>query len=173
MPIKNAYKKDGRGKMMNDIQGAQVVGHIPSGLFIVCGKNEQHIDGYLASWIQQISFNPLLITLAVKPGRPAYEIITAGGVFTINIVGNHNRDYLKHFWSGYSAEKNPFTEIPHFISQQGGVVIKAAKSFIDCRIKEKISPGDHQLLIATVIAGEVLNEKAAPVTHIRKTGLSY
>ena len=57
------------------------IGHIPSGLFIVCAKDDEKIDGYLASWVQQVSFDPLLISLAIKPGRPVYDLIINGGVF--------------------------------------------------------------------------------------------
>ena len=152
---------------------ALAVGHIPSGLFIVCAKDDKKIDGYLASWIQQVSFDPLLISLSVKPGRPVYDLINAGAVFTVNVVGDHERDYLKLFWSGYSPDKNPFTQIPHSQTKLGGVAIEAAKSCIDCKMKLKIAPGDHQLVIAEVLASQVMNEKARSVAHIRKTGLDY
>ena len=152
---------------------ALAVGHIPSGLFIVCAKDNEKIDGYLASWVQQVSFDPLLISLAIKPGRPVYDFINGGGVFTVNVVGDHKRDYLKHFWSGYSPDKNPFSLIPHLITEQGGVAIEAAKSWIDCQIKEKIVPGDHQLVIAEVLASKMISDQGKPVTHIRKSGLDY
>jgi flavin reductase (DIM6/NTAB) family NADH-FMN oxidoreductase RutF len=66
---------------------ATSVGHIPSGLFIVAVQDAQSntIDGYLASWVQQVSFNPLIVSLAIKPGRPAYDLIKAGHTFAINI----------------------------------------------------------------------------------------
>ena len=88
-------------------------------------------------------------------------------------MGDHQRDYLKHFWSGYSPDKNPFSQIPYLVTEQGGVAIKEAKSCIDCRMKIKISPGDHQLVIAEVLASKVMNDKGNPVTHVRKTGLDY
>ena len=154
---------------------AEAVGHIPSGLFIVCAQTQKDevIDGYLASWIQQVSFAPLLLTLAIKPGRPVFDLIMLGQVFTINVVGDHDRSYLKHFWKGHSPDANPFADIPHFTTEQGGVALKDAKSYIDCKMKDKISPGDHHLVIAQVLASETLDDKARSVTHVRKTGLIY
>ena len=54
---------------ISEKEKALAVGHISSGLFIVATKNKDDlIDGYLASWVQQVSFSPLLISLAIKPG---------------------------------------------------------------------------------------------------------
>ena len=92
---------------------AAAVGHVPSGLFIVAVSDPQSktTDGYLASWIQQVSFNPMIVALAIKPGRPAYELIKAGKTFAINVVGDHDKNYLKHFWKGYDPNNNPFHEV--------------------------------------------------------------
>lgn len=156
---------------------AAAVGHIPSGLFIVCAQDDNSqkhiIDGYLASWIQQVSFEPLLISLAIKPGRPAYDLIKSGKVFTINVVGDHDKNYLKHFWKGYDPENNPFDELEYESSNDGGVIIKAAKSAIDCKLVESIKPGDHEVVIAQVVASHVLSQESRPMTHIRKSGLDY
>ncbi|MBT3984532.1 MAG: flavin reductase family protein [Bacteriovoracaceae bacterium] len=154
---------------------AKAVGHIPSGLFIVCAKDPEssRIDGFLASWVQQISFDPLLVGLCLKPGRPAYDLITKGTVFSINVVGDHDASYLKHFWKGYDPNTDPFSEIEHISIDNGAVVISRAKSTMICKIKESHSPGDHQLVVAEVIHSIVGDEKALPKVHIRKSGLDY
>ena len=151
------------------------VGNIPSGLFIVCAhdKESNKTDGFLASWIQQVSFEPLLVTLAVKPGRPCSDQILEKSVFSINIVGDHDTSYLKHFWSGYDAQKNPFDELDHEITADNGVALKAAKATLTCRPKEIIRPGDHSLVVAEVIASVTHEEKSKPKIHLRKSGTDY
>lgn len=152
---------------------AKAVGHIPSGLFIVAVKDGEQMDGYLASWVQQISFEPLLISFTIKADRPGYKAITSGQVFTINIVGEHDTQYMRHFWSGYEPQNSPFKQIPHKISAQGGLVIDAAKSAIDCKFVSKSKPGDHEVIIAQVVGSTVNNDEAKPKVHIRKSGLDY
>ncbi len=154
---------------------AQAVGHIPSGLFIVTVQDQDKniIDGYLASWVQQISFSPLLVSLAIKPGRPAYDLIKAGKVFSINIVGDHDKSYLKHFWKGYDPANNPFKEIPFTTGDHGGVLISWAKSVIECQMLSSTKPGDHELVIAEVKNTYTLSDESKPMVHIRKTGLDY
>jgi 3-hydroxy-9,10-secoandrosta-1,3,5(10)-triene-9,17-dione monooxygenase reductase component len=154
---------------------ATAVGHIPSGLFIVAVQDSKSntIDGYLASFVQQVSFNPLIVSLAIKPGRPAYDLIMSGKPFAINIVGDHDKNYLKHFWKGYDPQSNPFAEIPHQIGENGGVILNQAKSAIECQLVESVKPGDHEVVFAKVLSSYVLNEESKPMVHIRKSGADY
>jgi flavin reductase (DIM6/NTAB) family NADH-FMN oxidoreductase RutF len=154
---------------------ATAVGHIPSGLFIVAVKDPQStvIDGYLASWIQQISFDPMMIGLAIRPGRPAYDLIKAGKVFAVNIVGDHDKSYLKHFWKGYDPANNPFSELSHQAGENGGVILHQAKSTIECQFVSSVKPGDHEVVFAKVLASYVQNEDSKPMVHIRKSGKDY
>ena len=149
------------------------VGQIPSGLFIVCAQGDGLIDGYLGSFVQQVSFEPLLLAMAIKPGRPAYDLIKGGATFSINVVGDHDKSYLKHFWSGYDPEKNPFAEIPHRVEDSGGVTLEGAKAVIEARLVEASAPGDHEVFFVEVLGSRVLAEDAKPMVHLRKSGLDY
>lgn len=154
---------------------AATVGHIPSGLFIVAVKDHDGstIDGYLASWIQQVSFNPLMVSIAIKPGRPAYDLIKSGKTFGINVIGDHDKSYLKHFWKGYDPASNPFTELPHQFGEFGGVILNQAKSAMECKLVSSSQPGDHEVFFAEVLSSYSMNDEAKPLTHVRKSGENY
>ncbi len=159
------------GGSILQVETPNAVGHIPSGLFIVCTVEGEAKDGFLASWIQQVSFSPLLVGLAIKPGRRPYDVITAGKIFTINIVGEHQTQYLRHFWSSYDV--SPFGEIPHRVSESGGLLMEDAKSVLECKMHSQFCPGDHQLVCAEVLASYIFDAEARPKIHLRKSGLSY
>jgi flavin reductase (DIM6/NTAB) family NADH-FMN oxidoreductase RutF len=154
---------------------AAAVGLIPSGLFIVAVKdqNNQTSDGYLASWVQQVSFSPMLVSLAIKPGRPAYDLIKAGKPFAINVVGEHDKSFLKHFWKGYDPAQNPFNELPHFVGENQGLILDQAKAAIECVMVSSSRPGDHEIIIAEVKSSHILNTEAKPMVHLRKSGADY
>lgn len=152
----------------------EAVGRIPSGLFIIAGKHGDKIDGFLGSFIQQASMQPLLLSMAVKPGRPVYDAIKSGAVYTVNIVGDHDKSFLKHFWKGYDPDNNPFDDdVKWRDSDEGGVILEGALAAVDCRLKESHTPGDHELVIAEVVKCYSLNTEGKPMTHTRKNGLSY
>lgn len=154
---------------------AVAVGQVPSGLFIVAVHDEatKTIDGYLASWVQQVSFDPLMLAMAIKPGRPAYDLIKSGKPFAINIVGDHDKTYLKHFWKGYDPADNPFSVIPYQIGEKGGVLLNQAKSAMECQLVSSTQPGDHEVLFVNVLSSYQFNEEGKPMVHIRKSGASY
>ena len=159
---------------MEEREKAQSVGDIPSGLYIVCTNNSDGTkDGYLASWVQQASFSPLIISLSINPGRPGYEHITSGGLFTINIVGDKNSGYLKHFWKGYPPGEGPFGEVSHKISDNGGILMEEVKSTLECKMTSKAKAGDHDIVFAEVLASYPMNEDCKSKVHLRKNGLDY
>lgn len=151
------------------------VGHIPSGLFIVAVQDPAtgEIDGYLASWVQQASFSPMIISLAIKPGRPAYDLIKSGKTFAVNVTGDHDKTYLRHFWKGYDPNNNPFTELAHTIGENGGVILSQAKSAFECQMIDSVKPGDHDIVYAKVLSSCIMNEESRPMVHIRKSGADY
>jgi flavin reductase (DIM6/NTAB) family NADH-FMN oxidoreductase RutF len=159
---------------MSDLKNqAEAVGHIPSGLFIITSFDGEQKTGYLASWVQQVSFNPMLVAFTIKPERPGYGHIVSGKPFAINIVGDHEANYLKHFWSGFNPEKSSFDEIAHEVSEKGSVILTQAKSSIECVFSSKGTPGDHEVIFAEVINSYHHNAEAKPKVHIRKSGLDY
>ena len=153
------------------VESPIAVGHIPSGLFIVCVIDGQKKEGFLASWVQQVSFSPLLISVAIQKERRPYKAIMSGQFFTINVVGEHNTEYLGPFWSSYT--ENPFPKIPHQISKNGGILLEGAKSVMECKMLSHKAPGDHEIVFAEVVTSYVFDEKAKPKVHIRKTGSQY
>src|SRR5690606_40880378 len=99
--------------LMEEIsQAAAAVGKIPSGLFIVTSNHNGQKEGYLGSWIQQVSFSPLLIQISMRPGRPCYDAIKAGGRFCVNVVGQKNGGMMKPFWNP-DKFPDPFAELDH------------------------------------------------------------
>lgn len=160
---------------MLQTEKAAAVGLIPSGLFIVAIQDSEGgaVDGYLASFIQQVSFNPMIVAIAIKPGRPAYDLIKAKKPFAINIIGEHDKTYLKHFWKGYDPSSNPFKELPHHIGEFKGLILDQAKAAIECVMIDSAKPGDHEVIYAEVKASHIMNAESKPMVHIRKSGADY
>jgi flavin reductase (DIM6/NTAB) family NADH-FMN oxidoreductase RutF len=150
---------------------AAAVGKIPSGLFIVTSVLDGKREGYLASWIQQVSFSPLLISIAMKPGRACYDAIKAQGRFCVNIVGHRNGGVMKPFWN--PGSEDPFSDLENFMTPLGNLVLNGAMAALECRVLSSVSPGDHEILFAEVVESHLLQPEDKPLVHVRKSGLSY
>lgn len=151
---------------------AAAIGKIPSGLFIVTTVLEGRKEGYLGSWVQQTSFQPLMISLAVKPGRPCHAAIKAHGRFSVHVVGQNNGGLMKPFWS-VKEGVDPFAGLEHSLSPRGNVIIKNALAVLECEARGGALPGDHEIVFAEVVEARLLQPEDKPLFHVRKSGLSY
>jgi flavin reductase (DIM6/NTAB) family NADH-FMN oxidoreductase RutF len=158
---------------MDEISNAAAaLGKVTSGLFIVTACVESRREGYLASWIQQTSFSPMMVGIAMKPGRPCYDIIKSHGRFCVNIIGSKNGGVMKPFWSP-DATTDPFAGLDLFVSSRGNIVLKTGLAALECEFRSSSTPGDHEIIFAEVVDGHVLQTEDKPLAHVRKSGMGY
>ena len=150
---------------------AAAMGKLPSGLFIVTTVLEGKKEGYLGSWIQQASFSPFIISVAIRPGRPCYQAIKSHGRFCVNVVGHKNGGLMKPFWNPDS--KDPFEGLETALTERGNLMLPLAMAALECEFRSSLTPGDHEIVYAEVVEGRLLQPEDKPLTHVRKSGSGY
>jgi flavin reductase (DIM6/NTAB) family NADH-FMN oxidoreductase RutF len=153
-------------------QLAGALGRIPSGLFIVTASHEGQESGMLASWVQQCAFDPPHVTLAIKRGRPLGAWLAAGIDFVVNVLDDSQTDMVAHFGRGFSPPEPAFDGVEVDRASERPPVLREALAYLVCRVAGSQSVGDHELIVARVIGGRVLNE-GHPMVHVRKSGFHY
>jgi flavin reductase (DIM6/NTAB) family NADH-FMN oxidoreductase RutF len=148
------------------------LGRIPSGLFVLTARHGQAETGMLASWVQQCSFEPLQLTVAIRQGRDINAWLTPGALFTINILDDTQTDMIVHFGRGFALGEPAFTDVEIDRPQGAAPVLCEALAFLECMVEHRIPAGDHDVLIARVLRGKVLSE-GHPMVHLRKSGAHY
>lgn len=151
---------------------AAALGRIPSGLFILTVSNGGKETGFLASWIQQCSFRPPRVTVAVQPERPVVAFLGAGAAATINILESSQTDMIAHFGKGFAPDADAFAGLE--VEREAGKppVLREALAVLEGTVVSRVPTGDHDLFIVELTAGRVLCE-GQPMVHIRKNGLHY
>ena len=155
---------------MND-RIAKALGRIPSGCAVVTARAGTRRTGLLASWIQQAGFDPPMITIAVKKGRPIETLINESGTLAVNLLGGAYSAMFKHFGKGFTLEEDAFVglsckDVP------GGVAIDSRIALLSARVHGKHDAGDHWVYIAAVTDAEI-DEIKEPYVHLRKSGAGY
>jgi flavin reductase (DIM6/NTAB) family NADH-FMN oxidoreductase RutF len=126
----------------------------------------------LASWVQQCSFDPPQITLAVKADRDLARWLTPGAGFTVNILENTQTDMIVHFGKGFKAGEPAFGDLEIDHLDDAGPVLQEALAFLECRVVARHPAGDHDIVIGKVVRGQLLAE-GQPMVHVRKSGMHY
>lgn len=149
----------------------EAMGRIPSGCSILTAVHGGKSNGVLVSWVQQASFEPLMLTVCVKEERPAAALINDSGKFLLNVIGTDPSAMFKHFGSGYSLDEDAFAGLVTRDTEYGPALADAI-ACLGCRVEGKASAGDHDIYIAEVVAA-CADRTQDPYVHIRKSGLTY
>jgi len=159
---------------MNDAekQLAAALGRVPSGIFVLTIANGDMETGMLASWVQQCSFKPLRVSVALQPGREIAQALVPGAEFVLNILESSQTDMVAHFGKGFAPGAPAFNGLE--VRREGvpAPVLSEALAYIACQVVDRVTAGDHDLVIADVRGGQLLDE-GQPMVHIRKNGTHY
>lgn len=158
--------------MSRDKQISVLLGSIPSGLFVVSVRKGQERGAFLASWIQQTSFHPPMVTMAMAKDRPIGHWFTTSTLFGIHLLSDHHKKLLKHFANPPQDPSKVFEGVAHHPSMLGIPVLTESLGLLECKVVKTISTGDHELVVGEVVDAQEF-EKAKPRVHIRKNGFQY
>jgi flavin reductase (DIM6/NTAB) family NADH-FMN oxidoreductase RutF len=148
------------------------LGRVPSGLFVLTARSGEAETGMLASWVQQCSFDPPQVSIALRPNRPISDWLTQGTMFAVNVLEDSQTDMIGHFGRGFERNQPAFEGLEITRLRSGPVVLDDALAYLECQVAARHSGGDHDLLIARVIGGRMLSE-GHPMVHVRKGGMHY
>ncbi len=153
----------------------RAVGKIPSGLFILTTGAGPDLSAMLVSFVQQLSFEPLCIGVAIHQNRSIGAVIERSGFFTLNICSAGDklllRKYARHALVGDQA----LADVVHRKLPDGGVLFPEACAYLHCRFSHRVSyHADHELFIGIAQSGDISDNSAAkPMAHLRHDGSKY
>ncbi len=150
----------------------KALGRVPSGVFILSASHEGKSDAILASWVQQASFEPPMLTVAIAKGRPIADLIRASKRLVLSIIPNDDKSLMKHY-ARLKTGDDPFAGVKTKPAPSGLPILTDALAFLDCRLVDTCDfGGDHELFVAEIADGRMLREGAA-FAHQRGSGFHY
>ena len=154
-------------------QSLAALGRNPSGLFILTARHGDRETGMLASWVQQCSFDPPQLSVAVRRDRDLLEWLTAGAAFTLNQIGEGQNAFLSHFGKGFALDQPAFTGLNVERPAGEGPILLDALGHLLCRVAGRYAAGDHDCVVGTGVGGRPSLADGKPWVHVRKTGARY
>ncbi len=151
------------------------VGKIPSGLFILTTGEGPDLSAMLVSFVQQLSFEPLCVGVAIGRGRGIGEIIVRSGFFTLNICSAGDKVLLRKFARNALTGDAALAGVAHRKLSEGGVIFPEACAFIHCRFSHRITfHADHELFVGVAQEGDLsAGTGSKPMIHTRHDGAKY
>ncbi|MFM8477633.1 MAG: flavin reductase family protein [Planctomycetaceae bacterium] len=159
-----------------ETQLAPILGRIPSGLFVLVAAGPGNCPtGMLASWVQQASFAPPQVTVAVNKVRWISEYLHLGAPVTLNQAPKGDSLLLKHFGKGFEPGADAFFGLDWIPGTTGLPLLKGGMCSMEGRVESRLSAGDHDILLITLTAAMAHRDPADfdPWVHVRKNGFGY
>ncbi len=151
---------------------AAALGRVPSGIFVLTCRRGTDEAALLASWVQQCSFDPPMLSVAVRRGREVADWLAEGAPFAINILGENQKDLLAHFGKGLMLAELPEAERRVERADGRAAVLTEALAVLHCEPVGNCAAGDHHLIVGRIVAGQLRTDER-PMVHVRKSGLNY
>lgn len=147
------------------------LGKISSGIYITTAWRDARPLGMLSSFVEQAGFEPPMLSLAVGKGRALLDALDPGATFGVNVVSRGGARLLKPFSSPDVAD--PFAAIAWSEGPAGIPRLDDAMAVLACVVRGSMDAGDHVLLLAEVVDGQLIDPEADPMVRVRSNGFSY
>ncbi len=123
-------------------------------VMVSCGSEEAEHNIITIAWTGTICTNPPMCYISVRPGRHSYDIIKKNMEFVINLT--HKELVKETDWCGVRSGKdyNKFKEMnltPGEAMMVKAPLINEAPVNIECKVKQIIPLGSHDMFVADVV----------------------
>jgi flavin reductase (DIM6/NTAB) family NADH-FMN oxidoreductase RutF len=153
----------------------RVLWTMPSGLFIVGSRAGDRRNGMTLNWATQVSFDPKLLAISVERAAVTHELIDAGRVFALCIIGREDRAIVRRFTKPVEVDTAAATlnGFPYRDGVTGAPILTQAAAYVDCEVRETVACGDHTLFLGEVVDAGFNKPEDTAVLRMEDTRMSY
>ncbi|MFO7716436.1 flavin reductase family protein [Desulfosarcina sp.] len=144
--------------MNEDLQ--KNMAHMTYGIYLLTTRHEGIVNGMIASWVSQISYEPPLIMVAVHPNRYTHVLLAQSGCFALHILADGQTHLVARFKGPDPAVK--FESLSWSDGVTGCPILADCIGCMECRIMQTLEPGNHTLFVGEVVRS-VFNAQNRPL----------
>ncbi len=139
---------------------------ISYGLYVVCSKNKDKINGQIANAIIQVTSKPQTIAISINTQNLTHDFIKKSKIFTISILSEETpMNFIGNFGFKSGRTINKFENVEYkFGKTNVPIVLENTVAYFEAKVIEEINVGTHTIFIGRVIDAEILTENN-PMTY--------
>jgi len=139
---------------------------ISYGLYVVCSKNKDKMNGQIANAIFQVTSKPPTIAISINTQNLTHDFIKKSKIFTISILSEETPlTFIGSFGFKSGRIINKFENVEYKLGKSDvPIVVENAVAYIEARVIEEINVGTHTIFIGRVEDAEILTENN-PMTY--------
>jgi flavin reductase (DIM6/NTAB) family NADH-FMN oxidoreductase RutF len=142
----------------------KVTWKIPNALALVGSRAGDERNAMTASWITQLSMEPVLIGVGVDNTAVTHRLITEGGSFTVNLWDAEDTKVFVKFSKPAVDDGATLNGRPVRDATTGAPVFEEAVAWLDCAVRHTLDLGTHTLFIGEVLDAALRDPEARPAS---------
>ena len=149
----------------------RVTWKIPNALALIGSRSGDEWNGMTASWITQVSMEPVLVAVGVDNTAVTHRLITAGGSFTVNLWSADDTKVFVKFSKPATFDADAMTLNGRSVraAHTGAPVFTEAVAWLDCLVRGAHDLGTHTLFVGEVVDAGINDDerRAAAMSDTR------
>ena len=150
----------------------KVTWKIPNALALIGSASGDEWNAMTASWITQLSMEPVLIGVAVDNKAVTHRLITEGGSFTVNLWSPQDTKTFVKFSKPATRDGNTLNGRPVQMASSGAPIFDEAIAWMDLEVRQAIDFGTHTLFVGEILGAEVRDDDE-PAAAMSDTRMKY
>ena len=144
------------------------LGRMIYGIYVLTSHHEEIINGMIASWVTQVSYEPPLILVAVYPNRYSHQLIEKSKCFALHIVARTHSELLTSMKGPTAADK--FQRLDWKPGKTGCPILGDSLAWLECKVVDQYQPGNHTLFVGQVVDAQA-RSTASPLCTLDYKGV--
>ena len=153
----------------------RVLWTMPSGLYLVGSRAAERANLMAANWVVQAATSPKLVGVGVEVGALTHELIRAGSVFSVCVLGRDDRAVIRKFvkpatWDREAQTLNGFAV---HAAQTGAPILVSSVAWLDCEVRQEVACGSHTWFIGEIVDCGLSGDEDVQILRMEDTRMSY
>ena len=144
---------------------ADLFRRITTGVYVIGVAHDGRRNAFTAAWLTQVSFDPLLVSLSVNPSNASYPLLVGAGGFVVNVLRHDQLDLAEGFGTRSGRDEDKLAGLGWRPAGSGAPILDGALAWLECRVHDRFPAGDHEIVLARPVAGELIRPDLAPLLY--------
>jgi flavin reductase (DIM6/NTAB) family NADH-FMN oxidoreductase RutF len=147
----------------------KVTWKIPNALALIGSAAGDEWNGMTASWITQVSMEPVLIGVGVDNKAVTHRLMTDSKAFSVNLWSAEDTRVFVKFSKPATRDGNTLNDRPVHLGTTGAPIFDEALAWMDCEVRHAIDLGTHTFFVGEIVDAGVNDDEpaAAAMSHTR------
>jgi flavin reductase (DIM6/NTAB) family NADH-FMN oxidoreductase RutF len=129
----------------------KVTWKIPNALALVGSASGEEWNGMTASWITQLSMEPVLIGVAIDNKAVTHRLVSASGAFSVNLWSADDTKVFVKFSKPAERDGNTLNDRPVRTGKTGAPIFEEALAWMECEVRHAIDLGTHTFFVGEIV----------------------